>query len=90
MNAQKAADFLRYALANPSPEASFYTMGECYMESARQNDKRPAYVKVMVPDDWIKNIRGTKELQDVYIVAHFPREVWERYKSPIVLDGEVK
>ena len=25
---------------------------ELVLESARQNDKRPAYVKLAVPDDW--------------------------------------
>lgn len=90
MHPLKATDFLRYALDNPNPDTEFKTIGECYIESARQNDKRPAYVKLMVPDDWIKNIRGTAELQDIYMLCHFPREMWERFKSPILMDGEVK
>lgn len=49
-----------------------------WMDTARINEKRPAYAKVVMPDDWIKNITGTKE-QDVYIMVKVPHEVHEQW-----------
>lgn len=42
--------------------------------TARQNDKRPAYMKVSVPDEWVKNFRGDDKLQDLYIAIRVPAE----------------
>jgi len=41
---------------------------------ARQNDKRPAYIQYSVPDEWVKNLVGTPEFADAYILIKIPRE----------------
>lgn len=47
---------------------------------ARVNSKRPAYVKLSVPDDWVKNIKGNKEgFTDTYIIMRVPRELFQRW-----------
>lgn len=59
------------------------------LESARQNAKRPAYVKLAVPDEMVKAIRGRREPEDTYLLVRIPKSVRERSESPIVLPGEV-
>lgn len=60
------------------------------MDSARENDKRPAYVKLAVPDEMVKSLRGTADKsRDVFLLVSIPREVRERSESSIILPGEV-
>lgn len=44
------------------------------MDSARQNDKRPAYVKLFVPDSWVLSLRGESALTDIFLMFRVPRE----------------
>lgn len=90
MNPLKASGFMRYALNHPHPEFQSYTLGEIYVDGVRQNDKRPAMMHIMVPDEWVKNIRGTEELQDIYIICKYPRELWEAYQEPDADDDTKK
>lgn len=48
------------------------------MDTARINDKRPAYVQAVVPDEWVKNLTGTDE-QDVYLLVKVPHEIHETW-----------
>ena len=60
------------------------------MDSARGNDKRPAYVKLAVPDEVVKALRGSPDRRkDLLFLVSIPREVQERSESPIILPGEV-
>ncbi len=60
------------------------------MESARQNDKRPAYVKLAVSDDMVKALRGTPDKsKDLVLLVSIPKEILERSQSRIILPGEV-
>ncbi len=47
-------------------------------DTGRLNEKRPAYVKMAVPDDWVKNLNGHQP-QDVYLMVRIPHEEHERY-----------
>lgn len=58
------------------------------MESARQNPKRPAYLKLAVPDEVAKTVRGGRE-GDLVLLVRVPRDVVERQESPIILPGDV-
>lgn len=87
MHPARAIDFLRYAADNPHPEFEAYSLGEIYIDGARQNDKHPAWARIMLPDHYLKNIRGNEELQDIYLFLKFPREVWERYSLPSANTG---
>ena len=60
------------------------------MDSARGNDKRPAYVKLAVPDELVKALRGSPDQRkDLVFLVSIPREVQERSESSIILPGEV-
>ncbi len=60
------------------------------MDSARGNDKRPAYVKLAVPDEMVKSLRGSADKsKDVFLLVSIPKEVRERSESSIILPGEV-
>ncbi len=60
------------------------------MESARQNDKRPAYVKLALPDDAVKALRGSQDKsKDLVLLVSIPKEILERSESRIILPGEV-
>ena len=60
------------------------------LDSARQNAKRPAYVKLAVPDDMVKTLRGDPESRDLVLMVRVPREILDREDSRIVLPGEVR
>lgn len=48
-------------------------------EMARQNDRRPAYMKYFVPDEWVKNYAGIDNLKDIYVGIRVPRESFLKY-----------
>lgn len=52
---------------------------------ARQSDKRPAIFEVMVPDEWVTNIRGNESLVDHYVMLRIGRNVFDRMNSPIII-----
>ena len=60
------------------------------MESARQNARRPAYVKLAVPDQIVKALRGSADRrEDLYLMVKIPKETVERSESRIILPNEV-
>ena len=63
---------------------------ELVTESARKNDKRPAFVKLSVPDEVVKQLRGRPEDTDLVLLVRVPKEVLQRQGSLIVLPGEVR
>ena len=64
---------------------------ELVLESARKNDKRPAWVKLGVPDEVVKGLKGTRtEEGDLVMLVIVPKEVSERSESRIILPGEVR
>jgi hypothetical protein len=83
---------LIFALEKYPERVEMLPLDELVIESARQNDKRPAYVKIAVPDDMVKALkggRGTAPQHDLVLLVRLPREVLERAESRIVLPGEV-
>ncbi|MDX1644504.1 MAG: hypothetical protein R3244_09130 [Thermoanaerobaculia bacterium] len=79
---------LSYALETYPERVELAPVDRLVIESARQNPKRPAYVKLAVPDDLVKQLRGRREPQDLVLLVRLPREVLERAESPIILPGE--
>ncbi len=59
------------------------------LDSARQNDKRAAYLKLAVPDEVVKTLRGDKDARDLVLIVRVPREIVDREESRIVLPNEV-
>lgn len=53
------------------------------IDTARVNDKRPAYVKTHVPDGWVKNMTGEDDC-DVYFLVRIKQEAnqkWHQWKN---------
>jgi hypothetical protein len=81
---------LAYALQKYPERVEIVPLEERMMESARQNAKRPAYVKLAVPDEVVKSLRGAADKRrDLLLLVQIPKEVLERSESRIVLPGEV-
>jgi len=82
---------LLYALDKYPEKVAMVPVQELLLESARQNDKRPAYVKLQVPDEVVKGLRGSRsEAQDLVMLVIVPKEVEQRSESLIILPGEVR
>ncbi|MBV8201313.1 MAG: hypothetical protein JOZ15_11880 [Acidobacteria bacterium] len=81
---------LRFALDKYPERVELLPMHELVIESARQNPKRPAYVKLAVPDEVVKSLKGAPQAdRDLVLLVRVPREVLERAESRIILPGEM-
>jgi hypothetical protein len=81
---------LTFALEKYPQKVAMIPIREVVMESARQNDKRPAWVKLAVPDEVVKSLKGSRTDEgDLVMLVMVPKEVSERSESLIVLPGEV-
>lgn len=80
---------LAFALEKYPERVQAIDLAELVIESARQNAKRPAYVKVAVPDEWVKALRGPREGRSLRLLVEIPRDVEDRSESSIILPGEV-
>ncbi|HYL06504.1 MAG TPA: hypothetical protein VE075_10715 [Thermoanaerobaculia bacterium] len=81
---------LSFALEKYPNRVELMPMQELVIESARQNAKRPAYVKLAVPDEVVKSLKGAHQADhDLLLVVRVPREVLQRADSRIILPGEV-
>ena len=82
---------LTWALEKYPERVELMPMQELVLESARQNPKRPAWVKLAVPDELVKNLKGAqRDDHDLVLVVRVPREVRQRSESRIILPGEVR
>jgi hypothetical protein len=88
MDTAKSA--LDYALQKYPERVEMIPIRELVLESARRNEKRPAYVKLAVPDEVVKGLKGRAEEGDLVLLVRVPREVLERQTSRIILPGEVR
>ncbi len=81
---------LTFALEKYPDRVELIPMHELVIESARQNPKRPAYVKLAVPDEVVLSLKGAPQADhDLLLVVRVPREVLHRAESRIILPGEV-
>jgi len=81
---------LEFALEKYPERTQVAPVEQLVIESARQNAKRPAWIKLAVPDELVKGLRGGKESTDLLLLVQIPREVLDRSTSRIVLPGEVR
>lgn len=79
---------LQFALEKYPQRVELAPVRDLLMDSARQNDRRPAYVKLAVPDEVVKSLRGRREDQGLILLVRIPAEVSDRVDSRIVLPGE--
>ena len=80
---------LRFALEKYPEKIEMVPVERLLVDSARQNERRPAYIKLAVPDEMVKSVRGKREDRDVVLLVRIPNEVLDRADSRIVLPGEV-
>ena len=81
---------LQFALEKYPQQVELVPLADLLLDSARQNEKRPAYVKLAMADELVKSLRGQREQKDVLALVRIPAEVLERADSRIVLPGEVE
>jgi hypothetical protein len=80
---------LAFALDKYPERVEIASVASLMIDSARQNPKRPAYVRLALPDEVVKALRGGRGDGDLLLLARVPREVLERSGSRIVLPGEI-
>jgi hypothetical protein len=80
---------LAFALEKYPERIDIAPLEDLLLESARQNPKRPAWVKLAVPDDLVKSLRGRTSDREVIFLVRIPKEISDRSDSRIVLPGEV-
>jgi hypothetical protein len=80
---------LQFALEKYPEKVELAPVRDLMLDSARKNDRRPAYVKLALPDELVKALRGAREGQDTVLLVRIPADVNERVDSRIVLPGEV-
>lgn len=81
-------DFLRVThIAQLYPErVSVFPLGSGnLLGMARQNAKRDAFVKLAVPDEWIKQLQGPEENRPLCFYVHIPRELVDIAGASLVL-----
>ena len=87
---QNPKSSLIYALEKYPERVEMVPLEQLVTESARQNPKRPAFVKLEVPDEMVKSLRTRGDDKDLLLLVRVPRQVLERQDSLIVLPGEVR
>lgn len=81
---------LRYALEKYPERLGLLPVDQLVLDSARGNEKRPAYLKLAVPDEVVKSLRGSAEKRkDLLLLVSIPKEILERSESSIILPGEI-
>ena len=79
---------LRFALEKYPEKVETLPLAQLVMDSAREKPKRPAYVKLAVPDAVAQAVRNPRPGGDSYLLVRIPAEIGERVESRIVLPGE--
>lgn len=86
--ARGARDALRFALEKYPQQVEVVPLEDLVTETARANPKRPAFVKLALPDEVVRDLRRGGSSGRLLLV-HLPEEVLERAASRIVLPGEL-
>ena len=81
---------LAFALEKYPDRIDLLPAQEILMEAARQNPKRSAYLKLAVPDEMVKSLRGKEQERDLILLVRVPKDILNREDSRIVLPGEVR
>jgi hypothetical protein len=89
MNESDPLRALQFALEKYPQSVEAVPLERLVTESARANDRRPAWAKLALPDDVVKGLRGGSG-RDLVLLVRVPQEVLARSESKIILPGEVK
>ncbi|HVS01517.1 MAG TPA: hypothetical protein VMT16_02015 [Thermoanaerobaculia bacterium] len=88
MKADDVRRALAFALETYPEKVEAVPLRELVAESARENPRRPAWVKIPLPDELVKSLRGGGDEGDLVLLVRVPREVTQRAGSRIILPGE--
>ncbi len=80
---------LAFALDKYPHQVELAPVEKLLLDAARKGAKRPAYLKIAVPDETVKSLRGRKPAADHLLLVRLPREMADRATSPIILPNEV-
>ncbi|MEM7584408.1 MAG: hypothetical protein AAF560_13550 [Acidobacteriota bacterium] len=81
---------LTFALDKYPERVEAVPVDELLLDSARGGGSKMAYIKLGVPDEVVKSLRGLPEKrQNLLFLVSIPKEIQERSESPIILPGEV-
>ena len=81
---------LHFALEKYPERVETVPLEQLVIDSARSNDKRPAYVKLAIPDEAVKALRGSPDKsKNLMLLVSIPKEILERSDSRIILPREV-
>ena len=81
---------LAFALEKYPHQVELAEVSTLLLDSARESGKRPAYIKLAVPDETVKGLRGRNASADQLLLVRVPREMAERAASPIILPNEIR
>ncbi|HEV7667018.1 MAG TPA: hypothetical protein VGS22_00715 [Thermoanaerobaculia bacterium] len=82
---------LEFAIEKYPHRTEVIPVRELIMDSARQNERRPAFVQLELPDEMVKGLRGREDQEpNLLLLVRIPREVLSRSESLIVLPNEVR
>lgn len=73
---------LTRAMAQHSGRLSLFSIEGLLMDAARQNEKRPAYIKIATTDSVVKNLYGDPRFLDSYLMVRIPRDVVDELNEP--------
>ena len=90
MSGSDPLETLRFALEKYPQKVEIVPLQQLVTETARQNERRPAWAKIALPDEVVKSLRGGDTSGEMVLLVRVPREVISRQDSRIVLPGEVK
>lgn len=88
MSVKDPVEALRFALDKYPQKVELVPLAQLVTESARENERRPAWAKIALPDAVVKGLRGGDGDGDLVLLVRVPREVLARGESKIVLPGE--
>jgi hypothetical protein len=88
MSPKNPLEALQFALEKYPQKVELVPLAQLVTETARENPRRPAWVKIALPDELVKSLRGGDAEGDLVLLVRVPREVLGRAESSILLPGE--
>ena len=68
------ASLVSGAITNAPKQIEFLPVNAVLLEGVRQNDKRPAWIKISVPDAWVVNLMKNEKLLEGFLMVKVVRE----------------
>lgn len=63
----------------------FINIEEILIDSSRGGEKKKGVLKIAVPDEVVKNLRGDPEKRDLILIVHIPNEIRKKIESPLII-----